>query len=187
MQSCSTRPGRTDRALSTVAVAGLALVLAAPASAQAPDSAVADPTPRMSVTWTEVPIRDALMAFSLFSGKSIVAGPGVTGFVTATINAQPWDVALRTILSTQGLIGREDESGIIRVDALENLNDREAIEPILTRAYRISFAPAAEIQAALEPLLSERGSMSVSPSTNTIVISDVARVHEAIAGVIRER
>jgi type II secretory pathway component GspD/PulD (secretin) len=56
---------------------------------------------------------------------------------------------------------------------------------LLTRSYRLSFAEAEEIRAALEPLLSERGSISVSPSTNTLIVSDIERVHRSIAGVIR--
>jgi type II secretory pathway component GspD/PulD (secretin) len=65
------------------------------------------------------------------------------------------------------------------------LNEREAIEPLLTRSYRLSFVEAEEIRAALEPLLSERGSISVSPSTNTLIVSDIERVHRSIGGVIR--
>ena len=92
--------------------------------------AAAQEARRISVTWTEAPINDVLLAFAAFSGKSIVPGSNVTGFVTADINDQPWDVALRTILQGQGLAGAEDEYGIIRVDNIADLNDREAIEPI---------------------------------------------------------
>ncbi len=135
---------------------------------------------RISVTWTEAPINDVLMAFAAFSGVSIVPGSNVTGFVTADINDQPWDVALSTILSGQGLHAEEDEYGIIRVDNISDLNDREAIEPILTQAHRISFATATELQAAMQPLLSERGQVTVGTGTNTLIVSDIARVQDQI-------
>lgn len=154
----------------------------APASSQAPES---PPTRRMTVTWTAVPIRDVLLAFAAFSGKSIVAGSSVSGSVTASISDRPWDVALGTILATHGLVAVEDEYGIIRVDDMATLAAREGIEPILTRSYRISFADVQEIQAALAPLLSPRGSISVSTSANSVIVSDIARVHRAIAGVVR--
>ena len=137
------------------------------------------------MTWTETPIRDVLLAFAAYSGKSIVPGAGVTGFVTASIVDRPWDVALQSILAAHGLVGVENEYGIISVDDIANLNAREAIEPVVTRSYRISFVPASEIQAALSPLLSERGSISVSESTNTVIVTDIARVHRAIGGVLR--
>lgn len=141
---------------------------------------------RISVTWTEAPINDVLLAFAAFSGTSIVPGSNVEGFVTADINDQPWDVALETILAGQGLVASENEYGIIRVDNITDLNDREAIEPIRTVAHRISFGTAIEIQAAVQPLLSERGQATVGQGTNTLVVSDIQRVQDAIADLLQD-
>lgn len=148
---------------------GLALALwVTPALAQAvPSERQARPEqPRISVWWVESPIADILLAFSTFSGKSIVQGRDVAGIVTAEINDQPWDSALRAILSAQGLVAVEDEYGIIRVSNLAALNALEAVQPIVTRIYRISFSRAAELQATIAPLLSPRGSISAAASTN---------------------
>ena len=172
---------------STVLLAGLGLALcAAPALAQAVPAEPPDriELPRISATWAEAPIADVLLAFSTFSGKSIVHGENITGFVTAEIKDQPWDVALRAILSAQGLIAVEDEYGIIRVSNIEALNSREAIEPIVTRVYRISFSRASELQATLAPLLSPRGSISTAESTNSLIVSDIARVQRAVARLL---
>ena len=54
----------------------------APAVA-AQEAAQAQEARRISVTWTEAPINDVLLAFAAFSGKSIVPGANVEGFVTA--------------------------------------------------------------------------------------------------------
>jgi type II secretory pathway component HofQ len=140
---------------------------------------------RVSVTWVAAPIADVLHAFAAFSGFSIVAGADVTGFVTADINDQPWDVALATILATQGLRATEDASGIIRVESYTQADADEAVAPLLTRTYRINFGRASELQAAVQPLLSQRGGMSVLESTNTIVVTDIDRVHRAVAPLLR--
>ncbi|MBM4182778.1 MAG: AMIN domain-containing protein [Gemmatimonadetes bacterium] len=166
--------------------------LRAPEPAAAPEAARAAPARqqsqarRISVTWTEAPINDVLLAFASFSGTSIVPGANVTGFVTADINDQPWDVALQTILSGQGLVAAEDDYGIIRVDNITELNSREEIEPIETRAHRISFATAAEVQTAVTPLLTARGQATVNPGTNTLIVSDIARVQNSIAALLSE-
>ena len=152
----------------------------------APQAAPAQEMRRISVTWTEAPINDVLLAFAAFSGRSIVPGSNVQGFVTADINDQPWDVALRHILQGQGLAADEDESGIIRVDNIADLNDREAIEQILTRAHRISYATAAELQTAVTPLLTERGSVTIGTGTNTLIVSDIERVQVAIERLLTE-
>ena len=141
---------------------------------------------RISVTWIQAPIADVLLAFAAFSGQSIVPGSNVTGFVTADINDQPWDVALQTILSTQGLRAQEDDYGIIRVDNITDLNDREQIEPILTQAHRISFATATELQTAIQPLLTPRGQITVGLGTNTLIVSDIGRVQESVTELLRQ-
>ncbi len=128
---------------------------------------------------------EVLRAFAAFSGASIVAGAGVGGFVTADINDQPWDVALASILATQRLLATENASGIIRVENMADVGSREVVEPVVTRSYRISFSRAAELQAAIAPLLSPRGSVSVVESTNTLVVSDIERVQRAVGALLR--
>lgn len=155
-------------------------------SAPVPVAAAPQEARRISVTWTEAPINDVLLAFAAFSGKSIVPGANVDGFVTADINDQPWDVALSTILAGQGLAGEEDVNGIIRVDNISDINDREQIEPILTRAYRISYGTVAEIQTLVTPLLTERGNASSSTGANTLVVSDIQRVQNAVADMLEQ-
>lgn len=139
---------------------------------------------RISVTWTEAPINDVLLAFAAFSGRSIVPGSNVTGFVTADINDQPWDIALETILAGQGLVAEELQSGIIRVDNITDLNERETVEPIETRAHRVSYATAAELQAMVQPLLTERGNVSTGQGTNTLIVSDIRRVQVQIEDLL---
>jgi type II secretory pathway component HofQ len=162
----------------------VALSAPTPALAQTAPSGPSEAR-RVSVTWEAAPLREVLQAFAAFSGASIVAGAGVEGFVTADINKQPWDVALEAILSSLGLYAVEERSGIIRVQSLADVAARETVEPIVTRSYRLSFARAADIQAALAAVLSERGSMSILESTNTVIVSDIARVQQSVAALLR--
>lgn len=161
-------------------------MISQPAATPASQPARLQEARRISVTWTEAPVNDVLLAFAAFSGKSIVPGANVDGFVTADINNQPWDVALSTILAGQGLVGEEDVNGIIRVDNISDINDREQIEPLLTRAYRISYGTVAEIQTLVEPLLTERGSVSSSSGANTVVVSDIQRVQDAVSNMLAQ-
>jgi type IV pilus assembly protein PilQ len=158
------------------------LAVAAPEIAAAPVAQQADR--RITVSFDRTPIEDVLFIFAEFSGKSVVPGANVTGSVTADIRDQAWDDAMDAILIGQGLVGTEMENGIIRVENINNLNDREAIEPIITTPYRINFGTAVEVQAVVAPLLSARGQVSAAAATNTVIVMDIARVHEQIASLI---
>jgi type IV pilus secretin PilQ/predicted competence protein len=153
--------------------------------------AVASPQPQqrapaITISFSNTPIRDVLFAFAEYSGRSIVPGSDVTGLVSADIRTQPWDIALQTILESHGLVASELETGIIRVDNIQNLSVREQIEPLVTQTYRVNFATATELQLPVSALLSERGRVSVSEANNTLVVTDLPRVVASVADLVDE-
>jgi type IV pilus assembly protein PilQ len=142
--------------------------------------------PRITVTFQDADIRDVLASFAEFTGRSIVPGAGVSGTVTATIRDQPWDVALQTILRAYGLAAQELGSGIIQVDSIERLQERQILEPLRTQTFRINYVPVAEIAGSLEPLRTDRGRISINPSTNTLIVTDVESVLADIQGILAQ-
>ena len=142
---------------------------------------------RISVSFDNTPIEDVLFTFAEFSDKSIVAGSDVAGIVvTADIRDQAWDDALEEILQSRALVAVESETGIIRVDAIQNINDREAIEPLVTVPYRINYGTSAEMAVAIGQLISARGQVAEALSANTVIVTDIRRVHDAISALIGE-
>lgn len=151
-------------------------------AAVAPAASAATP---ITVSFERTPIRDVLSTFARFSNRSIVTGAGVEGTVSADIRDQPWDVALQAILQAHGLSAQETESGIIRVDAFERLAVTEDVEPLVTRTIPLRYLRVEEVQTVVQGLLSERGSVSSLPSQNTLVVTDVPRVIDAVVTLIR--
>ena len=141
--------------------------------------------PCITATFTETDILDVLASFAEFSSRSIVPGAGVKGTVNASIRCQPWDLALQSILSAQGLAAQELPSGIIQVDSLGALQRRETQEALVTQTYRINYVPVQEILASLEPLKSERGKMSSNASTNTLIVTDLKSVVEDLGRMVQ--
>ncbi len=141
---------------------------------------------RITVAFAETPIRDVLFTFAEFAGRSIVAGINVQTTISADIRDQPWDTALQAILEAQGLSARELDTGIIRVDNIANLSERETIEALQTRPFKVNYASADELALSIEGLLSERGRASVGVGTNTVIVTDVPRVLEAVEGLMNQ-
>jgi type IV pilus assembly protein PilQ len=152
--------------------------------------------PPISVTFQDTDIRDVIGTFATFSGRTIVVGQSVTGTVTAEVKNQPWDVALRAILSAQGLAASEDPiSGIITVDSYNNILNRQASEPLQTQLVSINYARASMLVPTIQQLLQKdcptvpsspnvvsnarpncvaRGLVAADSTTNTLIITETA-------------
>lgn len=139
---------------------------------------------RITVNFFEADIRDVLDSFAEFTGRSIIPGRGVEGTITANINDQPWDIALRELMGAYGYAVQELPSGIIRVDNLENLATARTQEPLVTQTFRVNYVPVGELVETLMPMKTERGQISSNPSTNTLIFTDVAGVVDNIARLI---
>jgi len=138
----------------------------------------------ITASFIDTPIRHVLFAFADFAGRSIIAGPGVEGVVSAEIREKPWDLALDAILAAHGLVARAERDGIIRVDDIRSLSDREAVQQLATSTFRVSYADAAELSELVAALLSERGKVSAGPGANTLVVTDVRRVIDAVEELV---
>ena len=164
-------PGRRfDSALAPISIPG-----------RAPRQDFAEP---ITFYFSGVEIREVLSTFADFAGLSIVPSAQVSGTVDADIQNQPWDIALQAILQQHNLAAREADTGIIFVNTLEELADREVIEPLATQAFRVNFVDAADLQESIETLLSDRGQVSVSTSANSLIVTDVPRVLDAVDQLI---
>lgn len=130
--------------------------------------------PRITVTFENTDIRDVLNNFAEFTGKSFVPGAGVEGNVSANIRNQPWDLALKAILDAQGLTAVETATGIIRVDELQNLQERQQLIQLETRIFRVNYTPVSALATAMSAVISERGKVIANEATNSLIVTDVA-------------
>jgi type IV pilus assembly protein PilQ len=140
--------------------------------------------PRISLEFQDTPVREIIYTFSTFSGRSIVQGAGVTGNFSGSIRDQPWDIALYSILDAMGLAAREEASGIIRVVTLADQAGRDALEPMVTQTFRVSFANVSEMATAVGAMLTDRGTATPYPANNTLIVNDVSRVLTAVTQLI---
>jgi type IV pilus assembly protein PilQ len=164
--------------------------------------------PRITVTYQDADIRDVVAAFAAFSGRTIVVGKEIKGTVTAEVRDQPWDVALRAILQSQGLAAVEDANGIIAVDSYENIASQQATEPLSTQIVPVNYARAGSLVETVRSLLSKdcsgartagagrvaaggeacvtRGSVVADSGTNRLIITDVPSRLGEISGYVQD-
>ena len=135
----------------------------------------------ISLDFKEADINTVLRVMSLKSRVNIVAGPEVQGTVTIRLENVPWEKALDVVLRTYGYVYERD-GNIIRVTTRENM----AAEPVITQTFVLNYSKAAEIQTAVQDILTERGRVKVAERTNTIVITDIPTNLYTISEIIKK-
>ena len=163
---------------------------------------------RVTVTFFDADIREVIGNFAAYSGRTIVPSSSVQGKISAEINDQPWDIALRAILESQGLSAVEDPAtGIITIDSYVNILNKKSTEPLVTRLVPLNYTSADALSETIRPLLSKecpiaqqqpgstqpvqtvpqsacpiRGAVIADVMTNSLVISEVvSRIDEIVA------
>jgi type IV pilus assembly protein PilQ len=129
---------------------------------------------RLTVTFDSAHISDVVATFSQFSNRSIILGEQVNFIVRGIeIRDQPWDVAFREILEANGLIGVEQQSGIILVQTPGQQAARDSLEPKRTIIHHVNFKPAGSIARVLQAMVQPRGGTVIADTaTNRLIITD---------------
>ena len=154
----------------------------------------------ISLDFKDGDLQDIFRLFADISGLNIVVNPGVSGKVTLKLNEVPWDQALDLILKANGL-GYTLEGNVIRIARLADLQkeeqDRRKLEEEKALAGNLevwnktlSYAKAAEMQETVKKVaLSARGTITLDPRTNTMIITDLpanlTKARELIADLDR--
>ena len=130
--------------------------------------------PRITVMWDDADIQDVVAGFAAFSGRTIVVSKGITGKVTAEVKNQPWDLAFRAVLESQGLDIQTLSGGILVVVDKKELARSDSTVPLETRLVRVNYAQATSLVPAIQSIVSKpRGSVVADTVNNALVITDI--------------
>ncbi len=137
----------------------------------------------ISIDLENADILTVLRALSEYAGVNIVAGKDVKGTVTVRLHNVPWRQALDIILKASGYAYREDP-GVIRVDTADNLDKQDYDLPVSSKIYKLEFADPGEMLDKVKATLSPKGKANVDKRTNSIVVTEVAPVHNKIVQLV---
>ncbi len=168
---------------------------------------------RVTFNFQDIPVRSVLQLIADVSDLNIVVADNVSGNLTLRLTNVPWDQALDIILDARNLDKRENGNVIWiaptsdiaarEQELLQAQQDRRELEPLVTAMLSVSYATAEQMKALIEEssqvtgggpgqggddtgLLSPRGSVSIDPRTNTLLITDTQDRIEAIQALVTE-
>ena len=140
----------------------------------------------ISLDFQDVPVRQVLQIIAQVNGFNLVTTDTVTGNVTISLSAVPWDQALDMILKIKGLDKRL-EGNILLIAPSEELTARETqqlqsqqqvqnLAPLKNASITVNYAKAEALALILKNgdggILSSRGTVTVDERTNTLLVRD---------------
>jgi type IV pilus assembly protein PilQ len=146
----------------------------------------------LTLNFQHIPVRAVLQILADFSKTNLVVANDVHGSITLRLHDVPWDQALHIILVTEGL-GMRKQGNVMMIAPIAQLAAEErqqaaarrqlqVLAPLHTSYIMINYAQAASLQLLIEQqkhLLGPRGSVSVDPRTNMLIVEDTsARIAE---------
>jgi type IV pilus assembly protein PilQ len=134
---------------------------------------------RLTMDLKGADLRNVLRLLAEQNGLNVIAGPDVTGEVTVRLEDVTVDEALRNILRSNGYQYVRDEN-VIRVEPLTSISPEEELE---VRVFHLLYVDGRDVKAALEGVLSEKGSVhtfsrSLGAGQEGSVRSDVVIVND---------
>lgn len=146
---------------------------------------------RISLNFQDIEVRAVLQLIADLTDLNLVASDTVDGRITLRLQNVPWDQALELVLKTKGLDKRQIGNVLMVAPAAEIAErERQQIEankqiselaPLRTEFIRIRYAKADEVVKLFEAgsedggtLISPRGSVTVDPRTNSIIVTDTS-------------
>ncbi len=158
---------------------------------------------KLSLNFQNIEIRSLLQVIADFTNFNIIASDTVTGAVTLRLKDVPWDQALDIILQARGLgmrktgnvllIAPKDELAAKEKLELESRNAVQNLEQVRTQDFKLNYAKASEIAAALigtggaaatNRILSTRGSVIFETRTNQLFVTDIPLKLEQVQALI---
>ncbi len=142
----------------------------------------ADEAP-VSLRFQSIELRAALQILAEYGGVNLIVGDSVGGELTLELDEMHWREAFDVILSSQGLIARE-QSGTLIVKPASQSSMQGIAQDLETRVFALRFAEA----AALKNLLRIEGEAKclVDERTNRLIVTDTRQALDKHAHRIAE-
>lgn len=196
-----TPPGRAGSRMLTLAVAlALAFASSGPwigAQAVEPDSGASPKAGRVTLDFIDADIESVARAMAVMTGHTVIVDPRVKGTVTLKADkpvpvAQAYNqflAALRlqgfTVVQAGGIDKVVMEADAKLQSEAVNLGTKgPATNQVVTQIFRLNYESANNLVPVLRPLISPNNTITVSPNSNQLIVTDYADNLQRIARII---
>ncbi len=158
---------------------------------------------KLSLNFQSVEVRALLQVIADFTGLNIITSDTVSGNLTLRLKDVPWDQALDIVMQAKGLdmrkngtvlwIAPKDELLTKEKLELEQKAQIAELEPLKTEIFQLNYQKAEAFKLVFgldggdtkNRMLSKRGSATIDPRTNKLIVTDLASKLEEVRKLIQ--
>ena len=180
--------------LAALALAALLCTLVIPAGAQGTSAKAGSP---VTLNFTDADIDSVARAMAAITGRTVLVDPRVKGTLTLTTDApvaparayNQFLAALRlqgyTVVQSAGIDKVVPEADAkLQSDAVNAGPVSNGTSVVMTQIFRLNFENPNNLLQVLRPLISPNNTITVSPGSNSLVVTDYADNLQRIARII---
>ena len=157
---------------------------------------------KLSLNFQSVEVRALLQVIADFTGLNIITSDTVSGNLTLRLKDVPWDQALDIVMQAKGLDMRKNGS-VLWIAPKDELLTKEKLEleqkaqiaelePLKTEIFQLNYQKAESFKMVFglegadtkNRMLSKRGSATIDPRTNKLIVTDIAAKLEEVRKLI---
>ncbi|HEX6929367.1 MAG TPA: type IV pilus secretin PilQ family protein, partial [Gammaproteobacteria bacterium] len=142
---------------------------------------------RLTLNFQDLEVRAFFSIIADLTGLNVVVSDSVRGNITLRLQNVPWDQAVDIVLRTKGLDMRQNGNVVLVAPAqeiaemerleLESRQQVQQLEPLRSEFIQVNYAKASDLATLIRgsegtSILSDRGSVSIDPRTNTLLVND---------------
>ncbi|WP_194207353.1 DNA uptake porin HofQ [Superficieibacter sp. 1612_C1] len=142
----------------------------------------AQKTQPVSLVVDDVPVAQVLQTLADLEQQNLIIAPDVTGTLSLRLVKVPWKQALQTVLSSAGLVLRQEgtvmhvhsqswQTARLAQQEADRLRQQQNL-PLSGESITLQYADAEELAKAGAKLLSSRGTMTVDKRMNRLLLRD---------------
>ena len=138
-----------------------------PAPVTPPPDISISPQGNVEMHVRELDLATVLQMLSMQSRRNIIASHDATGTVTANLYNVTLEEALTAILDSNNCKWQERGNFIYVYTEAEYTELQNASAPTVSRLFKLNYARAADVETLIKPLLSDQGTISKTPESDT--------------------
>jgi len=146
------------------------------------------PTYKIDIDYSDTDLRDVITQLLTKAGINVVYSDDVGGSITISLRNIPFNEAVKTILSSKGLVAQKISDNVVRISTKDSILNEQKNAYLQTKVFFLNYVKASDIKSQIESIAQAEGrttsKCNVDDTNNALIVTDTPMGLELISNLI---